>query len=418
MDKELEYSYKLNFSNTQSVNISNNQVIFNALINKKVTSPCPYYKECGNCNLLNLEYKNQLELKLEFVKQLFKKYSVDVEDIEGLTYPYKYRNKLHLCFSFKNNNLNIGFIKQGTNIVVDIPSCLLHDKWYEVLYSEIKTYIKKSKIQIYNKQTKIGNLKYVVARVIDNSLMLIVVQKSEYYNGLKQLYTNLTKYFKSVCLYINLNTSPTNLVLTDNFKHIAGEKNLFGTICDVKFNLGVKSFYQVNKQITTKIYNQVLSLVRQTDAVNIIDCFSGIGITSCIFAKNGYTVQSVEIVKNACQNAEKNANINNLSIKIEINCSDAIKLINSLSNKTKSVLFVDPARMGLTKDFINNINFNNISAIIYLSCNPKTLLEDVELLTKKYNFSLNYVKPFDMFANTFHTEILTMLKRNNIHKTE
>ena len=137
-------------------------------------------------------------------------------------------------------------MKENSSDVVDIPKCLLHDKWYEILYNEIKTYIKKSKIQIYNKQTKNGNLKYVVARVIENNIMLIVVQKYVYYNGLKQLYENLKKYFKNVSLYININNSPTNLVLTDNFKHIDGQTYLTGKICDIKFNLGVKSFYQVN----------------------------------------------------------------------------------------------------------------------------------------------------------------------------
>ena len=411
MNKDLEFNFKLNYANKSSVNITNDDVIFNADIKDKITSPCPYFNKCGNCQLLELNYNAQLDLKTKFVKKLFSDFDVEVQPTQGQYYNFKYRNKLHLCFSYKNKQLCIGFIKENTNIVKDIPNCLMHEDWYQKLYIEIKQYITKSKISIYNKQTKLGNLKYVVARVIDNSIMLIVVQKDAYYNGLKQLYTNLTKYFKNVSLYININNSNTNLVLTDNFKYIDGNKFINAKLNDIKFNLGVKSFFQVNTEITSKIYSQVLSLVKQTNVKNIIDCFSGIGITSCVFAKNGYTVQSVEIVKNACKNALTNAKINNLEDKIEIFNADAITKINELSSQKESVLFVDPARNGLTKDFISNINFKNIKQIIYLSCNPKTLVEDMNLLNKLYNFKPTFVKGFDMFCNTKHIEILTMLER-------
>ena len=67
--------------------------------NKRINSKCPYFLECGGCNLLFYEYKNTLDFKLNKVKELLYKnninYSSDIEIISNEK-NFNYRNKISL----------------------------------------------------------------------------------------------------------------------------------------------------------------------------------------------------------------------------------------------------------------------------------------------------------------------------------
>ena len=72
---------------------------------------------------------------------------------------------------------------------------------------------------------------------------------------------------------------------------------------------------------------------------------------------------------------------------------------------------VDPPRKGLDKNTINNIKRLYPARIIYISCNVHTLARDIKLLEDSYTLE-NYTI-VDMFKGTYHTEIVSVLQRNN-----
>ena len=78
----------------------------------------------------------------------------------------------------------------------------------------------------------------------------------------------------------------------------------------------------------------------------------------------------------------------------------------SLNDFNFSHVLIDPPRAGLSESVINFIrNFKNI---IYISCNPETLKENLNELTKSHKvikFAL-----FDQFANTHHIECGVLLE--------
>ena len=73
-----------------------------SLLRKKAL--CPYYKECGGCNISNLDYQEQLVFKESKVKNIFKKYlNLDINPtVIKSNKQYAYRNKItyHLCYEF------------------------------------------------------------------------------------------------------------------------------------------------------------------------------------------------------------------------------------------------------------------------------------------------------------------------------
>ncbi|MCX5666627.1 MAG: hypothetical protein NT036_06315 [Candidatus Omnitrophica bacterium] len=50
--------------------------------------------------------------------------------------------------------------------------------------------------------------------------------------------------------------------------------------------------------------------------------------------------------------------------------------------------------------------------IIYVSCNPKNLAEDLKVLTEAYD--IEKMIPVDMFPHTKHAEVIAILKSNKV----
>ena len=135
-----------------------NRIIENS--NLRIDSLCPYYQICGGCNISNLDYSNQLEFKVNKVKNIFKKY-LDTSinpNVIGSKKEYQYRNKI----TYHNDN-NIGLISEYENIV-DIDNCLVDEKEpFQDIYFFKKTICTfQSKLRSVNKP---AFLSFVLAHV-------------------------------------------------------------------------------------------------------------------------------------------------------------------------------------------------------------------------------------------------------------
>jgi len=75
-----------------------------------------------------------------------------------------------------------------------------------------------------------------------------------------------------------------------------------------------------------------------------------------------------------------------------------------------NVVFVDPPRRGLDDVTIENLNKLNLDKIVYISCNPATLVRDLAKLEDKYK--VEKIVPVDIFCYTSHAEAVTLLVKS------
>jgi len=68
---------------------------------------------------------------------------------------------------------------------------------------------------------------------------------------------------------------------------------------------------------------------------------------------------------------------------------------------------VDPPRKGLDNTSINNLLKVLPKKIVYISCNPATLVRDLEKLEEKYE--IHKIIPVDMFPYTSHVECVAVM---------
>ena len=71
------------------------------------------------------------------------------------------------------------------------------------------------------------------------------------------------------------------------------------------------------------------------------------------------------------------------------------------------MIFVDPPRSGLDKNTIKTLLKTKAKKIIYISCNPESLVENLKDL--KVEYDIIKVQPVDMFPMTSHVECVTLL---------
>ena len=76
-----------------------------------------------------------------------------------------------------------------------------------------------------------------------------------------------------------------------------------------------------------------------------------------------------------------------------------------------SVIIVDPPRRGLDETTINKILDLEVTRLVYVSCNPATMMRDLKLLEEKY--VVKEIQPVDMFPYTSHVEVCALLELKN-----
>jgi 23S rRNA (uracil1939-C5)-methyltransferase len=75
------------------------------------------------------------------------------------------------------------------------------------------------------------------------------------------------------------------------------------------------------------------------------------------------------------------------------------------------LVIVDPPRDGLHKNvvaFLGELKKEQDFKLLYISCNPITMMRDIELLLT-HGFHIKQIQPVDMFPQTHHIEVIGVL---------
>ena len=349
----------------------------------RVNELCPYYKECGGCNLLHMPYEEQIEYKQSKIVDIMKKYadinSEVIKQIVPCDRQFHYRNKVTLKVKEK-----LGYFKEKTYELIPIEKCLLvNDKINEI-------------IKILNGYPDLSSIKEVVIKSFtDKETMLIIYLQEDEINA------NLLNY---------LSKHVDNIIVYDNNKKIVkriGKSNIIARLREKQFKIGANSFFQVNMDQTLKIYDKIAEYLSKNEDSTVLDLYCGVGSIGLYSVSNYDKLIGVEIVPEAIENAKANAELNSMG-NTKFLVGDT-KTILMHSNYKADTIIVDPPRAGLDKSVIEDIKKINPNMLIYLSCDPITLARDLKLLSDLYD--VEELIPYDMFPNTHHVETLVKLTK-------
>jgi len=378
---------------------------------------CSTYNRCGGCNLRHINYAETLELKKNTVQNLVNKNlknKLQVKDTIGMENPFNYRNRAQYPVGIdEEGNPIIGVFANRTHEVIKIEKCMIQNKESEEIAKFICEFAKKNNICVYNEKTRKGVLRHIVIKVgvKTNEIMCVLVINDREINNEDKLVKELTERFKNIKTIVkNINMQNTNVILGKENINIYGNGYINDKLGDYTFKISPLSFYQINSVQTEKLYNLALEKAELTGKEILFDLYCGIGTIGIFMANKAKEVYGIEIVEQAIEDAKENCKINNIT-NAKYYAGDTEQLLADLIEKQNiipDVVVVDPPRKGLDRITIENIKKIEAKKVIYISCNPATLVRDLSYLEDKYE--IKEIQPVDMFPFTSHVECCSVLK--------
>lgn len=340
----------------------------------RIVPICPHFEKCGGCDLMHINYQNQLKFKKDKIINIIERYtSIDSKKIKDIIYSneYYYRNKV--TFQVKEK---IGFYDKKSYDIVPIEHCYISSKKINELLTILNTCDLRGISQIMIRSNESEELvviytNYVTKEIIDK--------------------------LKDKCSLIQYD---------DKYKLISDKEYIIDNIGNYEFIISPASFFQVNRNTVKLLYDKVLEYLKPTKNDIVLDLYSGTGTIGIYVSKYVKKVIAVEINRFAVEDAKKNKELNNVD-NIEFICDDVANVIDRFKENIDSII-VDPPRSGLDDKTINYLKVIKPNKIVYVSCDPITLARDLEKLNELYD--IIEITPVDMFPNTSHVENVCVLK--------
>lgn len=382
----------------------------------RVESDCNTYKRCGGCSLRHIKYEKTLEMKQNAVQSLVNKIlknKIEVQKTLGMENPYYYRNKAQYPVG-KNSEgkAQIGVFANRTHEIIPIQECYIQNKKSQEVAKFVIEFINANNISVYNEKTRKGLVRHIVTKVgvKTNEIMCVLVINGKEIPKEKELVTEVTKKFPEVKTIVkNINTQNTNVVMGKENIVIYGNGYIKDQLGKYIFKISPHSFYQVNPIQAENLYNIGVQAANIDKNDIVFDLYCGIGTISLFMAQYAKKVYGIEIVEQAIQDAKENAKINNIE-NAEFIAGDVENVLDDLINVKKvipDVIMIDPPRKGMDNKSVENILNIKPKKLVYISCNPATLVRDLAKFEEEYE--VKTIKPVDMFPFTSHVECVAVL---------
>jgi 23S rRNA (uracil-5-)-methyltransferase RumA len=205
-----------------------------------------------------------------------------------------------------------------------------------------------------------------------------------------------------------VNDDPADAVNIGELRVLYGQPFYMEQIMGLQFKVGAFSFFQTNVDAAERLYMDALSLIPGIEGKTVYDLYCGTGTISQAMALKAKKVIGVEIVEEAVVSAKANAALNGLE-NCEFIADDVQKALSGIHEKP-DVIVVDPPRSGITPKAMRQILGYNVDQILYISCNPRTLMENLRAAYLA-GYKVQRMKAYDNFPFTSHVETVVLMTR-------
>lgn len=332
----------------------------------RVQPPCPYYKDCGGCSMLELSYDEQLRIKRKNIitklerigaleeptvrevlgaadrigadggqigrpgkseeagqsEQIESAGSADSDAFESML---RYRNKAEFAVAMTSAGPLVGFNKRGSNKIVDCTDCLLQKRATMAAANAVREILRGKLLTVYDARHGKGFLRGFTIKVCEGTgeMMLIFTGISKQLpNAKKVIYTirdaidavstDEEPYFLQ-SVVIEVNKAKDIREPASAYEVVAGTNTITDITDDgMKFEISAPAFYQVNTKQMSKLYAKVREYACLKGGETVFDLYCGIGTIGLSMAAEAGMIVGIESVKNAVIDANRNAAINGI----------------------------------------------------------------------------------------------------------
>ena len=378
---------------------------------------CPHFEGCGGCTMLSVDYAKQLEIKEEQVLELFEDAGIrefEFLGVQGSPDNVGYRNKMEYTFGdeVKGGPLTLGLHKKGRHIDIQtVDGCMLVDSDFNTILKESLAFFQDAELPYYRVVNHEGYLRNLVVRkgIHTDEIMVNIVTSSQCEFDMSKfadMINGLELKGNVVSILHTINDGLADAVQCDEMRILYGVDYLHEEILGLKFKISPFSFFQTNTKGAEQLYTIARDFIGDHSNKVVFDLYSGTGSIGQLMAEKAKKVYGIEIIEEAVVAANENAKLNGLD-NCEFIAGDVKDTVKSLDVKP-DLIIVDPPRPGIHKQAIKDICDFGAKEIVYISCNPKTLVDDLKDFIG-YGYMPEKVKCMDMFPSTPHCESVVKL---------
>ncbi|WP_423839864.1 23S rRNA (uracil(1939)-C(5))-methyltransferase RlmD [Vibrio mytili] len=362
----------------------------------RVTPFCPYYDECGGCDLQHLDYDQQLTYKQQTLRQLMRKFAgSDIEldaPVLGEGLGYRRRARVSLFVDKKTRQLQFGFRKKQSKHITQVTDCAVLAPALNTLLPEIYAILKT-----FKKPEQLGHVELVLG---DNGPCITLRHMSK----LTELEVNALRELAKrhqASLYL--------MPKADQLDLIEGQPPFYQE-AGVKVPFTPNNFIQVNQAINRQMVEQAILWLDTQSSDRVLDLFCGLGNFSLPIAKLVQQVVGVEGVADMVDKAANNALLNQINnaqfyhanLEQDFEGQD-------WANAHFDKILLDPARAGAS-GIVDQVSQFGAQRVVYVSCNPATLARDSQSLLEQ-GYKLTRLGMLDMFPHTSHLESMALFEK-------
>ena len=393
---------------------------------------CKQASLCGGCALIKVPYEEQLKQKVSAVAKLLEPFYTQNIKVNPSVLTKYYRNKIELSFTHQvvhkeplNKKIKrdktaplefedvLGFRQMGRwDRSVNLTDCFLFNQNLTWFIYKINLWAKNKNISFYDQRKHTGVLRTLMMRQSFNEKggMLVFISQAPFdIEGLVEVCHQVYPDF-SVLTAVNDGLSDASPI--KDLKVLSGSAAMQEALLvddkKIVFTLSPQSFFQTNTKTANLMYQIVRNAVKEIKPETLYDLYGGAGsfsLTNADLVKKSFCV---ECVPEAVENGKQNAVLNNIK-NVDFICQTTEDFLaqNKIESKN-SLIILDPARAGVHPRACELLATSGVKNILYISCNPKTLAENLAVLTK--NYKVKKVQCFDFFPNTKHIETFAELE--------
>lgn len=390
---------------------------------------CKAFGVCGGCTMQHLDIRAQVAMKQRVLEDDLKHIAkVAPEEIlrpmGGPTWEYRHRARLSAVNrSIKKGTVLIGFHEGKSGYVADMTACEILPKQVSDLLPRMRKLVMGLSIVDRMPQIEIAvgepedpnsddskKAKPVTALVFRNLLPLTSADE--------QL---LREFADEHQVWIWL--QPKGIETVAPFYPLTGK--LCYRLPEFKIEMPFKpaDFTQVNHMMNRALVSRAIRLLEVQASDRVLDLFCGIGNFTLPLARKANAVLGIEGLESLTTRAKANAEHNQLADKASFMQSNLFEVSGeTIASWGKAERWLmDPPREGAMEICQALVQLHEQDSdlppqrIVYVSCNPKTLARDADILCHQAGYVLKSAGIVNMFPHTSHVESMAVFERLNLN---
>lgn len=362
---------------------------------QRINPPCAVAEQCGGCALMALPHEAQLTYKQQALNKLLARYNLQPKRWEEplIGDSLRYRRRARLAIDARGKSLKLGFRRSASHQILGLQDCPVLVEALAVLLRPLQQCLDglQSRTQLGHVELLTNHQQTMV--LIRHNGTLPAGDRSELHAFAQQWQCAL------------------HVKDEQQLQVITGPETLSENVADSTIEYRTGDFVQVNKAINQRMVKQALEWLDLQPEQRVADLFCGVGNFTFALAKQCAEVVAVEGVAQQVERLQQAAESKAIT-NIQAICRDLFTDFTDAAwwQAPLDAVLLDPARAG-AEQAVQNIANKGIKRVVYVSCNPATLVRDAAILMNA-GYRVDRAALIDMFPHTTHVESMLQLSRD------